>query len=134
MTGEPRPKIVAIDDDSAALGLARAFLTSQGWSVSTAQDGQSGLDQVRSVKPDIILLDINLPDMDGFAVCAKLKEDASLRDIPIVFISGARKEAEDILKGLDPARGDAFIIKPVHLSVLKAKLEAVLRPRGAGAP
>lgn len=120
------PKIVMIDDDRVMLGMVSAFLESQGCAFSGAPDGRSGLALVAEEKPDLVLLDVNLPDMDGFEVCDRLRADTALRMIPIILISGGRTKAEDILKGLGESGADDYILKPVHLAVLKAKLDAVL--------
>jgi DNA-binding response OmpR family regulator len=126
------PRIVMVDDDSDLRALARAFLEKQGWAFSGSPDGESGLEMIRGEKPDIVLLDVNLPDLDGFQVCSRLRGDPSLKSIPVVLISGDRRKAEDILQGLDATQADAYIVKPVHLPVLLAKLKAVLRASGHG--
>lgn len=119
-------KIVMIDDDPALRGLVSAFLESQGWAFSGAADARAGLALVAGEKPDLVLLDVNLPDMDGFNVCARLRANAATKRIPIILISGGHTKSEDQLKGLSASGADDYIIKPVHLAVLKAKLDAVL--------
>ena len=122
------PRIVMIDDDPSTLGMIEIFLKSLGWESSGSGDGVSGLGLIASAKPDVILLDVNLPDMSGFDICSKLKDGAQTRAIPLMLISGDHKKAEDILKGLSNSRADAYMVKPVNLMVLKAKLEAMLKP------
>ena len=122
------PKIVMIDDDLSLLGMTQRFLESQGWGFRGASTAADGLQELSKEAPDIILLDVNLPDSDGMAVCSKLKADPATRNVPLVLFSGDRKTAEDILRGLGASGADGYVVKPVHLGVLKAKLEAVLRP------
>lgn len=124
------PKILMIDDDRSLLEMTGTFLKSQGWGFAGAADAASGMQRLASEKPDLILLDINLPDMDGTELCSKLKSDPATSGIPLVLITGDKKSAEDILKGLQGSRADAYLLKPVHIAVLKAKLEAVLKPFG----
>lgn len=115
-----------IDDDEAFLTLVRLFMTAQNWSFAGAVTAASGLKELEKEKPDIILLDINLPDKSGFEVCKTLKNDPMTAGIPLILISGHQKQAEDILRGLGSG-GDNYLVKPVLLPVLKARLEAALK-------
>lgn len=121
-------KIVMIDDDESLVQMTEVFLTSQGWEFRGAGSGAAGLGLIAEFGPDAILLDINLPDMDGFAICAKLKADSATRGIPLLLVSGEHKKAVDILKGLSNSQADGYMVKPVDLRVLRAKLEAVHKP------
>ncbi|MBI4424750.1 MAG: response regulator transcription factor [Elusimicrobia bacterium] len=121
------PRILMIDDDRSLLKMTRDFLESQGWTFQGAETSVEGLAMAARERPDLILLDVNLPDLDGFAVCRKVKADPVLGRVPIVLISGDRRKAEDILKGLEAQGADGYVLKPFPVTVLKAKLEAVLR-------
>ncbi|MBU2574618.1 MAG: response regulator [Elusimicrobia bacterium] len=121
------PKLLLIDDDEAFLNLVRVFMTAQNWSFTGAVNAASGLKELEKEKPDLILLDINLPDKSGFEVCKTLKNDPMTAGIPLILISGYKNQAEDILRGLGYG-GDNYLVKPVLLPVLKARLEAALKP------
>lgn len=122
------PTIVMIDDDRSMLQMTKEFLEAIGWSFHGAEAGGKGLALVATARPDIILLDVNLPDMNGMEICAQLKAGEATRGTPVILISGDRKKAEDILRGLDHCQADAYLVKPFQVTVLKAKIEAVLRP------
>ena len=80
--------LLVVDDDLTARQTMEAFLTRNGYEVSLAPNGEMALMFARENPPELILLDIRLPDMDGFQVCRLLKEDQKTRDIPVIFISG----------------------------------------------
>lgn len=126
------PKIVMVDDDANLLRMTEMFLTALGWGFRGAKDGASGLALIAAEKPDLVLMDVNLPDTDGFELCSRLKRDPSTRAIPLILISGEKKKAEDILAGLEEKGADCYLVKPVALPVLKSKIEAVLKPFQAG--
>ena len=105
-----RDSILVIDDEPANLRLLTDMLQAQGYKVHGARSPELGLNTARGVLPDIVLLDIMMPEMDGFEVCQKLKADETTREIPIIFIS-ARGETEDIVQGL-AVGGVDYIVKP----------------------
>jgi len=98
-----------------------------GLEVITASDGIDALDKVKSFAPDIILLDIMMPKMDGFEVCKRLKEDELTKYIPVVMLT-ARDEIEDRINGLDAGAED-YIAKPFNLSEVSARVKSLLRMR-----
>ncbi|MEK7383814.1 MAG: response regulator [Elusimicrobiota bacterium] len=124
-------KVAIIDDDKNLQSMASIFMTSSGWTVVCASDGAAGLELVAREKPDVIVLDVNLPDISGFEVCSRLKSDPATKAVPVLLFSGRHKAAEDILNGLEVRGADSYLVKPVHLSVLTAKLEAMLRAAGS---
>jgi CheY-like chemotaxis protein len=87
----PRSKtVLIIDDEPFFVSMQRDMLQRQGFRVLAATNGAEGLAQARTHKPDLILLDIAMPGMDGFAVCEKLKQDATLKKIPVIILTGVQ--------------------------------------------
>ena len=86
--------ILIIDDDQAVTGVVKAVLGKDGYAVSEAHSGEEGLAKAAELHPDLILMDITMPDMDGYLVTEKLKENPELKDIPVIFLSG-RSASED---------------------------------------
>lgn len=124
-------KILVIEDDEDVLELVRYNLTREGYEVMSAETGETGLASASSDVPDLILLDLMLPEIDGFEVCRSLKRDRSTESIPIVMIT-ARGEEPDIVTGLELGADD-YITKPFSPRVLIARIRAVLRRRKAKA-
>jgi two-component system, OmpR family, response regulator MprA len=117
-----KEKILIIEDDEAILKVLRRVLTYEGYQVDTALDGQSGLNLVRDVTPDLIILDWMLPGMDGLEVCHKLRAAGT---VPILMLT-AKDTIQDRVQGLD-AGADDYLIKPFELDELLARLRALLR-------
>jgi len=115
--------VVVIEDDRPSLDLLTAYLSGAALEVTTARDGQSGLEAVRRVRPDAVLLDIRLPGIDGWSVLQALKTDPETRDIPVIIVSIVDERARGVALG---AAG--YLVKPVSRDDLLAAL------RGAGAP
>ena len=118
-------KVLVIDDDPTMLALVRAGLTPEGFQVVTANNGKEGLRMAYDHRPDIILLDVMMPEMNGFDVCQRLRH---VCDTPIVMLTG-KSERQDVIKGLTLGADD-YIIKPFNLEELKARLHPVLRRAG----
>ncbi len=89
-TGAAQKTILIIDDQPFFINMQQTMLTRQGYRVLAATNGADGLAQARQHKPNLILLDIEMPEMDGFAVCEKLKEDSELRQIPVVILTATQ--------------------------------------------
>ncbi|MGB5835266.1 MAG: sigma 54-interacting transcriptional regulator [Thiohalocapsa sp.] len=123
-TTNPTPKILAVDDNPDNLGVLLELLTAQGYRLLVAEDGSSALQQAEYVRPDLILLDILLPDMDGFAVCSALKERAATRDIPVLFMS-ALTDTQDKVRGLELGAVD-YITKPFQHDEVLARVRTHL--------
>lgn len=113
--------VLTIEDDNMIAALERDFLEAQGFEVSVAASGKEGLDMIDGGNIDAVLLDIGLPDMDGFTVCKQIR---SLSNIPIIFITG-RGEDDDKIKGLGLGADD-YIVKPFNPSEMAARLKAHL--------
>ena len=120
MTG--KEAILVIDDDPAARELVTSTLKREEYTTITAPDGQAGLRAMYENKPDLIVLDIKMPTMDGWTVCQRIRE---VSDIPIIMLT-AQDSPEEIIKGLDMGADD-YVTKPFDLPVLAARVGATLR-------
>jgi len=117
-------KILIVDDEPNIIKLVEARLKFHGYEVITAYDGEEGLDKVRDEKPDLIILDIMMPKLDGYEVCHKLRADIQYNTIPIVMLT-ACGQATDIKEGME--RGaDAYIAKPFEPDVLVGIVDALV--------
>ncbi len=119
--------ILVVDDEMPFLESLRFSLERQGYRVLTATDGQMGLRVARAEKPDLIILDVMLPGMDGFKVCRELRRES---DVPVIMLT-ARDDETDKVVGLELGADD-YVTKPFGLRELLARVRAVLRRREAG--
>jgi two-component system, cell cycle response regulator len=126
-TGEYVMKILIVDDSPDALAVAQARLANENVEIVCAEGGVAGFEAARQQKPDLILLDIDMPDMSGFEVCRALKADVDLCMIPVLFLSGSRG-IEDRVKGLDLGAVD-YVTKPFDSFELRARVRAALRTK-----
>jgi DNA-binding response OmpR family regulator len=117
-------KILVVDDDLDSLKLIGLMLQRQGYQVLAAPDGAHALVQAESERPDLILLDIMMPDMDGYEVCRRLKRDPRLANIPIMIFS-AKSSADDKIAGFE-AGADDYLTKPTHPTELASRIKALL--------
>ncbi len=118
-------KILVVDDETPILELIKYNLQKEGFSVITAENGSKALEYARLDKPDLILLDLMLPDMTGFDICRILHNDKRTSNIPIIMAT-ARTDDEDIVSGLELGADD-YITKPFSPKVLMARVRSVLR-------
>jgi two-component system sensor histidine kinase/response regulator len=125
MSDEKNQKILIIEDNQENIDLLLYFLKPQGYEVLTATDGERGLQLAQQENPHIILLDIMLPKLDGFAVCEKLKSDPQTKFIPIIMIT-ALKDMKDKIRSLEVGADD-FITKPFENVELLARVKSLLR-------
>jgi diguanylate cyclase (GGDEF)-like protein len=116
--------ILCIDDDRDILNLLEKILAGAGYTIFTASDGKQGLIEARNRKPDLILLDIVMPGMDGYEVCKKIKDREETKNIPVIFIT-AKKEDEDEAKGLKMGAVD-YIRKPFYPPIIKSRIRTQL--------
>ena len=117
-------RVVVIDDDADLRTLIKLTLEfTAGWEVTTAADGAEGIEAVRSLKPDAAVIDIMMPDIDGYEVCRRLKADPETADVPLVFLT-ARKEIDQARIAEVGARG--VVVKPFDPENLAIELRAVL--------
>jgi class 3 adenylate cyclase/CheY-like chemotaxis protein len=119
------PLILIVEDNSASLDILQTRLKTHNYDVITATDGEEGLVKARKKQPDLILLDIMLPKMDGMEVCRRLKGDPSLPFIPIIMVT-AKADSKDVVAGLE-AGGDEYLSKPVDHAALVARVKSMLR-------
>ena len=115
-------RILCIDDDTNICDLLKMYLTKEGFEVDVANDGVQGMDVFRSRTPDLILLDIMMPNMDGWPVC---KEVRKVSGVPIIMVT-AKGETIDKVLGLELGADD-FIVKPFDMNEVVARIKAVLR-------
>src|SRR5260370_17191722 len=119
------PLILVVDDVPDNVEILQLRLESQGYEVIAAGDGEAALALVRDQLPDLVLLDIMMPKLDGIATVKQLKSDAALPFIPVILVT-ARADAKDVIAGLE-AGGDDYLTKPVHHAPLLARLPPILR-------
>ncbi|NPV86429.1 MAG: response regulator [Anaerolineae bacterium] len=117
--------IVYIEDDPEMVDLVALILTRHGYKVSSAYSGSEGLEIIQKTLPDLILLDIMMPDMDGWEVYQKLKRQQETKNIPTIIIT-AKSQPVDRVLGLHIAKVDDFIAKPFHPQELLESIERVL--------
>lgn len=117
-----KDKILVIDDDTEFLELTRTWLQNAGYEVVSAEDGIAGLRRVYSSRPNLVLLDANMPKMDGWEVCRRIRD---MSDLPVVMVT-VNGQKNDLLRGFGLGVDD-YITKPVDLSELVARVRAVLR-------
>lgn len=119
-----RKKILIVDDTVDTVDLLRKRLRAEGYDTADAYDGQECLTQVDAYHPDLILLDIMMPKLDGYEVCRRLKEDENTRFIPVLMLT-AKVEVEDKIRGLDTGADD-YIAKPFNYKELSARVRSLL--------
>jgi DNA-binding response OmpR family regulator len=120
-----REKILIIDDDMELLGLTQMWLLNAGYDAVTAEDGSAGLRRVYISRPDLVLLDVNMPRLDGWEVCRRIRD---MSDIPVIMVTVNGQRA-DRLKGFNLGADD-YITKPFDFPEMVARVGAVLRRSG----
>jgi two-component system KDP operon response regulator KdpE len=120
-----REKILVVEDDAEFLNLTSTWLQNAGYEVLTAGDGAEGMRRVYSSRPDLVLLDANIPKMDGWEVCRRIRD---MSDIPVLMVT-VNGQKSDRLKGFTLGADD-YITKPVDFHELIARMQAVLRRSG----
>lgn len=132
------PKILAVDDDAAALGALRQILAQTGYDVSTAASGERALEWLRWNTPDLIILDVAMPGLSGFDTCRRIRQDPRFRETPVIFLA-ARGLLSDMAAGQE-AGSNLYLVKPLlasklfHLlsTLLKSEPPLAPRPRAVG--
>jgi len=117
--------IVCIEDEPEMIELIRLILSRRGFDVHGAPGGKEGLEMVREMHPDLVLLDLMMPEMDGWEVYQQMKADASTRDIPVIVVT-ARAQNIDKVLGLHIAKVDDYIAKPFGPQELMDSVEKIL--------
>ena len=122
-------KVVVVEDDINIAELLRLYLEKDGFAVTVTHDGQEGLRAAEEQQPDLVMLDIMLPGMDGWQVCKRLRQTSK---VPIIMLT-AKGETEDKVQGLEMGADD-YIVKPFEVKELLARIHAVLRRTGEDMP
>jgi DNA-binding response OmpR family regulator len=116
------PTVLVVDDERNIVQLAKLYLRNEGYQVETAANGREALEKVKQVSPNLVLLDLMLPELDGWEVCKRLRRDG---DVPIIFLT-ARGDDIDKVVGLELGADD-YVTKPFNPRELVARVKAVLR-------
>lgn len=125
----PRPTLLIVDDAPKNLQVLATILREKGYRLSIAPGGRQALDIVGRFRPDLILLDIVMPELDGFEVCRRLKDSPDTRDIPVIFLT-AKTEADDIVRGFELGAVD-YVTKPFNRAELLARINTHLKLKKA---
>ncbi len=119
-----KQRILVIDDDAKLTHLLNIFMSRNGYDVSVANSGRDGLQLAYKLHPDLVILDVMMPGMDGLTTCARFRE---VSDVPIIMLT-AKGTEKDIVDGLEKGADD-YVVKPFRVSELLARVKAVLRRR-----
>jgi twitching motility two-component system response regulator PilG len=119
-----KKQILIVEDEESLLKLESLLLSSRGYAVQGVTDGKLALDCVASKKPDLVLLDLMLPEIDGFEVCRRIKSDEATKNIPVIMVS-ARKSREDMDRGAQVG-ADWYITKPFKSALLVEAVQKFL--------
>ena len=122
---DARQKIMIVDDEMATLLPLKRSLEAQGYIVIEAYDGYQAIEKSKTEVPELIVLDLMLPGIDGFEVCAQLKKDKLTGKIPVIMLT-AKDEVRDKVEGLEIGADD-YVTKPFNLNELKARIRNVLK-------
>lgn len=119
------PQILIVDDNTSMLQATEMLLAHEQYDLNFANSGQQALEAVNARTPDVVLLDVMMPEMDGYEVCARLKSDDRWRHVPVILVT-ALDSKDDVVRGLD-AGADDFLTKPVSGPELRARVRSMLR-------
>jgi CheY-like chemotaxis protein len=128
---DSKATILVVDDNTDNVEILRAFLESRGFTIAEARDGRTALAKMEEVKPDLVLLDVMMPGMDGWEVCRVIKQHPQLGDTKVVMVT-AKGGFEDKFEGLRSGADD-YVVKPVDFKDLMGKVERNLAARGSQA-
>jgi two-component system response regulator VicR len=130
MADQGARKIVCVEDEPEMIDLIKLILTRKGFEVLGANGGAKGLALIKKEQPDLVLLDLMMPEMDGWQVYQQLKADEATQDIPVIVVTAKAQNIDKVL-GLHIAKVDDYIPKPFSLQELVDRVEAVLQRREA---
>jgi DNA-binding response OmpR family regulator len=122
---EIKKKVVCVEDEPEIIDLIRLILGRKGFDLTGATGGLEGLEAIRRVKPDLVLLDLMMPDMDGWEVYQQMKADPELKNIPVIVVT-AKAQSIDKILGLHIAKVDDYVTKPFGPQELLKSVERVL--------
>jgi DNA-binding response OmpR family regulator len=129
---EEKKTVVCIEDEPEMIDLVKLILGRKGFDLTGAMGGREGLEAVRRIKPDLVLLDLMMPDMDGWEVYQQMKADEQLSDIPVIVVT-AKAQSIDKVLGLHIAKVDDYVTKPFGPQELLQSVERVLSKKRATA-
>ena len=129
---EEKKKVVCIEDEPEMIDLVKLILGRKGFDLTGAMGGREGLEAVRRIKPDLVLLDLMMPDMDGWEVYQQMKADHELADIPVIVVT-AKAQSIDKVLGLHIAKVDDYVTKPFGPQELLQSVERVLGEKDTNA-
>ncbi len=124
---DKKTRILLVDDEPDLVQMVSVRLTASGYEVIPAYDGQQALDQVKQVKPELIILDLMLPKLDGYKVCRLLKFDERTKSIPVLIFT-ARAQVEDVTLATE-CGADAYLTKPFEAKALLGKIQELLEAK-----
>ncbi len=119
-----KAKVLIVDDEPNNVDFLEQALEDSGYQLITATNGQEALNKIQSEQPDLVLLDLAMPIMDGFAVLERVKADSTLRNIPVIIIS-AEHDSKSVVRGIKQGAED-YLTKPVNASLLVKKVKEYL--------
>jgi DNA-binding response OmpR family regulator len=126
-----RPRVLVVDDDSAVRAAVSSALAGEGYDVDWYGDAQEALRQALSAPPSLVLLDVGMPDLDGWELCEILRRQTQTREVPVLFLTG-RAEVRDRITAMQVGGSD-FISKPFRARELRAKVRALVGGDTGGA-
>jgi two-component system response regulator VicR len=129
--GENRRKVICIEDEPAMIELVKLILTKRGFEVMGAVGGKEGLDLITKTQPDLVLLDLMMPDMNGWDVYQQMKADDAMKDIPVIVVTAKAQNIDKVL-GLHIAKVQDYITKPFSPAELLQSINRVLGDTDAG--
>lgn len=118
-------KIICIEDEPEMIDLVKLILSRYGYEVIGANGGRAGLESIQVIKPDLVLLDLMMPDMDGWEVYQQMKADDGMKKIPVIVVT-AKAQSIDKVLGLHIAKVDDYITKPFGPEELRSSIERIL--------
>lgn len=118
-------KIMVVDDDPDHVFVLKVALRREGYEVAEVHGGKECLSRITELKPDLVLMDIIMPDMNGWDVCKKIKEDPLTSSIPVSMLS-VRRDEDDVKRSLEYAHADEHLCKPIELGKLISAVEVLL--------
>ncbi len=117
-------RILVVEDEESLLKLESILLSSKGYNVTGVMDGKSALEEVMAHRPDLVILDIMLPEIDGFEVCRRIKENPATSDIPVIMLT-AKKNSQDVARGTEVG-ASAYLTKPFKSAKVIEVIEELL--------
>jgi twitching motility two-component system response regulator PilG len=118
-------RILVVEDEESLLKLESILLSSKGYNVTGVMDGKSALEEVMARRPDLVILDIMLPEIDGFEVCRRIRENPATSTIPVVMLT-AKKNSQDVARGTEVG-ANAYLTKPFKSAKVIEVIEELLR-------